>query len=691
MRNAVDELGQTIVMVTHDPNAAGYADRVVFLTDGTIVDELERADGRLGARPHEAPGRLGAAAVGRVTLQTLRAKKFRLLLTSLAVVIGVAFVSGTFVLTDTLGSVFDNLFVTATKGVDAVVRSREPFSASGPNSADANRPPVPDSLVGLVRSTPGVVAAQGNLLRYALIEGRDGKAVQNQAPSFGTAWYPAKTRVNEALQLESSYRGARSAQPSGPNEVALDVKTAEDGGYRIGDQVHVSFASAPPRTFRLTGVFRFGGSDQGLAGATLAAFTPATAQQELANPGQPPTWDDIDVRAAPGLSETQIRDRLTAQLHQAGLQTKYQSLTGAQLAKEQSSNVKSNLSFFNTFLLIFALVALFVGAFIIYNTFSITVAQRTQELGLLRALGASGRQVMASVAAEATVVGAISSVLGLGLGILLVTPLRGLLSAFGFSLPSGPLQVEARTIIVALVVGTGVTLVSSLAPARRAARVSPIAAIRDEALPASSGRRRYWWGAGFCLVGVLALFYGLFGGATGSQAAATVGGAAGLVFIGVAMVSPLVARPVVSMLGTPARRLHRVTGTLAEQNAMRNPRRTASTAAALMIGLALVSLIAIFGASTKASFADAIDNQTRADFILSPQKFLPFSPGAAQAVRAGFAAVSSEPATVVETRNASIEVNGVPHQVLGLSTDFQKVAEVPVQHFDPAAFAWVAC
>lgn len=624
--------------------------------------------------------------MGRVTLQTLRAKKFRLLLTSLAVVLGVAFVSGTFVLTDTLGNVFDNLFVSATKGVDAVVRAREPFSASGPGTADVTRPAVPQSLVGFVRATPGVVAAQGNLLRYALVEGRNGKSIQNQAPAFGAAWYPAKGRVNEALQLVTSFRGARSTQPAGPDDVALDIKSAQTGGYRMGDQVHVSFASAPPRTFRLTGVFRFGGSDEGLAGATLAAFTPATAEQELANPGQPSTWDEIDVRAAPGLSETQIRDRLSGELRQAGLQTRFESITGTQLAQEQSGNIKSNLSFFNTFLLIFALVALFVGAFIIYNTFSITVAQRTQELGLLRALGASGRQVMASVAAEALAVGAFSSILGLALGILLVTPLRGLLSAFGISLPTGPLQIEPRTIIVALVVGTGVTLVSSLAPARRAARVSPVAAIRDEALPASSGRRRYWWGAAFCALGVLALFDGLFANGSASRAAATIGAAAGLVFIGVAMVSPLVARPVVSVLSIPARQFHRVTGVLAEQNAIRNPRRTASTAAALMIGLALVSLIAIFGASTKASFASAIDNQTRADFILSPQKFLPFSPGAAQAVRDGFAAASKQPATVVETRNSEIEVGGVPHAVLGLSPDFQQVADVPVQHFDRAAF-----
>jgi putative ABC transport system permease protein len=623
--------------------------------------------------------------VGRVTLQTVLGKKLRLILTSLAVVLGVAFMAGTFVLTDTLGSVFDNVFASATKGVDAVVRAREPFKSAGQN-ADVTRPPVPNSLVDFVRKAASVVNAQGTLLRYALVEGRNGQSIQNQAPAFGTAWYPAGNRINQSLDLVSSWQGTRSRQPTGPHDVALDIKTAGDGGYKIGDQVEISFAGTPPTRFRLTGVFRFGGSDAGLAGATLAAFMPSTAEQVLANPGQPPTWDQVDVRAASRLSETQVRDRLNAALSQAGLRGSYESITGNQLATEQSNNIKSNLSFFNTFLLIFALVALFVGAFIIYNTFSITVAQRTQELGLLRALGASGRQVVGSVALEALVVGVLSSVLGLGLGILLVTPLRGLLSAFGISLPSGPLQIEPRTIVVSLLVGTLITMVSALAPARRAARVSPIAAIRDQAIAPSSGRRRYVWGLIVTVVGVAIMFVGLIGGGS-SNAAATVGAAAALVFIGVAMLSPLVARPVAQALSWPAHRLHSVTGMLAEQNAIRNPRRTASTAAALMIGLALVSLIAIFGASAKASFASAIDNQTRADFILSPKRFLPFSPGAAEGVKQGFAAISKHPATVVEYRTGTIEIAGTGHVVLGASSNFEAASKVPVRGFNPAAFA----
>ncbi len=623
--------------------------------------------------------------MGRVAIEQLLGKKLRLFLTSLAVVLGVAFIAGTFVLTDTLGGVFDNVFASATQGVDAAVRARAPFSVSGQNSnANSTRPPTPDSILPVVRATPGVAAAQGAMLRYALVEGRNGQTIQNQAPSFGTAWYPNRTRVNEALQLVPTWQGQTSRQPAGPDQVALDQSTASDGHYRIGDQVQVAFASTPPRKFVLTGVFQFGGKVNGLAGATLAAFTPATAQAVFNPPDQQGTWDQFDVRATSGVSETQLRDNLNAALGKAALGSKYEAITGSQLAAEQSNNVKSNLSFFNTFLLVFALVALFVGAFIIYNTFSITVAQRTQELGLLRALGATDRQVIGSVALEALVVGLFASLIGLGLGVLLVFPLRALIGAFGIHLPSGALKIEPRTVIVAILAGTLVTSLAALAPARRAARVSPISAIRDQAVTPTSGRRRYYWGLGFTVVGVALLALGLL--STGN-AALTVGVAAAIVFIGVAMLSPVVARPVARVLTAPAYWRHSVAGELAGENAMRNPRRTATTAAALMIGLALVSLIAIFSASAKASFSNAIDNQTRADFILSPKRFQPFSSDAAPAVRSGFAAISREPSTVVSFRMGTVEIGGATHQVGALSADFQKVSDTPVRDFNQELYA----
>ncbi len=615
----------------------------------------------------------------KVTLQSLAAKKLRLVFTSIAVVLGVAFMAGTFVLTDTLGSVFDNLFADTTKGVDAVVRSREAFQANDEQGQQTQtRPPVPESLVAEVQRVDGVARAQGTLLGYALIIGKDGDAVQNQAPTLGTPWRPPARSVSEALDVR------RGRGPAAPDEVMLDQKTFDDGGFAVGNAstqcpapdaepssgpkacVKVNFLNVAPRWFTVTGAFVSGGNEDGLAGATLAAFTPRVAQEVTGNLG---TWSQIEVKGESGLSEVEVRDDVRGALAEAGLSRDYQAITGDQLAKETSDDIKKNLSFFNTFLLIFALIALFVGAFIIYNTFSITVAQRTRELGLLRALGASGRQVVGSVALEALVVGVIASVLGLGLGLLIVKPLEALLSAFGIDLPGGPLQIEPRTIVVSLLVGTGVTFVSALAPARRAARVSPIAALRDQALPPSSGRRRYVWGGLVTLVGVVALFYGLFGET--DSAAEMVGAAGALVFVGVAMLSPLVAKPITHLLTLPAEWTDRITGLLAQKNAMRNPRRTSSTAAALMIGLALVSLIAIFGASAKDSFAAAIQDQTRADFVLSPQSFQPFSPEAADAVRRELPG-----STVIQFRNGSVKFGDEAVAVTGVPGDVERGIDV---------------
>src|SRR6478672_6235297 len=386
----------------------------------------------------------------RVTFRGLAAKKFRLVLTSLAVVLGVAFMAGTFVLTDTLGNVFDNLFANTTRGVDAVVRAKEPFKPSNEQGGgEVTRPPVPDSLVGVVRGVDGVDVAQGNLQDgYALVTGKDGEAIVNQAPTLGVAWYPRQRAVNQSLEL------VKGRQARTPDEVALDLKTFEDGGFKLGDKVRISFLTVPPREFDLVGTFLFGGKKNGTAGATIAAFEPTAAQELMNRSGQ---WDVIEARADSGVSQTELRDRIQKTLKSEGL-------------------AKDNLSLFNTFLLIFAIVALFVGAFVIYNTFSITIAQRIREFGLLRALGASGRQVTTSVVVESFTVGALSSVLGIILGIAIVKPLEALIGAFGIDLPTGPMQILPRTIIVSFIVGTGVTLVSSLAPARRASRIAPIAA-----------------------------------------------------------------------------------------------------------------------------------------------------------------------------------------------------------------------
>ena len=280
---------------------------------------------------------------------------------------------------------FDDLFTNTTKGVDAVVRSREPFEASNEQGGgEETRPPVPDSLVEVVNDVDGVDLAQGNLLGYALVTGTDGEAIINQAPTFGLPWYPRNRSVNQSLEL------LEGRQARAPDEVTLDLKTFEDGDFKVGDTVRISFLTVPPQDFTLTGVFLFGGKKDGLAGATLAAFEPTAAQELMNREGQ---WDLVEARAESGVSETELRDRIRETLRDEGLNKDYESITGQELADEQADEIQENLSFFSTFLLIFALVALFVGAFVIYNTFSITIAQRIRELGLLRALGASGRQV----------------------------------------------------------------------------------------------------------------------------------------------------------------------------------------------------------------------------------------------------------------------------------------------------------
>jgi putative ABC transport system permease protein len=352
-------------------------------------------------------------------------------------------------------------------------------------------------------------------------------------------------------------------------------------------------------------------------------------------------FDQIDAKAAGGVSPEQLVQRIRAELTSTPDGNTFQVLTGEQVADETADDIKEGLSFFNTFLLVFAFISLFVGAFIIYNTFSIIVAQRSRELALLRAIGASGKQVTRSVTAEALLVGVLSSVIGLVLGVFVAIGLQALLEAFGFELPSQAPEILPRTIIVALVVGTVVTYVSAIAPARRAAKVPPVAAMRDTPVVLGGGNRRFVIGGVLLVLGLVLLAFGLFGGdelpeidVPGGNAG-LVGMAAALVFIGVAMLAPLIARPVSRVLGWAPATFRGMSGVLARENAMRNPRRTATTASALMIGLALITLVAVIGASAKKSFTSIIDDSVRADFIVQSDSFFNegFTPEIASQIR----------------------------------------------------------
>ncbi|HEV8651906.1 MAG TPA: FtsX-like permease family protein [Actinomycetes bacterium] len=533
----------------------------------------------------------------KATLKGLAAHKLRLALTALAIVLGVSFVAGTYVLTDTINRTFNDLFTQVTKGVDVAVRTKATFSAQG----NEQRAPMPALLLDRVKAVPGVKAAEGSVSGYAQFIGKNGKPVTTGgAPTLGVS-----LSTTPELQAATTVRAGRL--PSGPGEVAVDAHTASKQGFHVGDRVKLLF-QGPPGEYTVSGILGFGQADN-LAGATLAGFDLATAQQVLHREG---VYDEIDVVAAPGVSDTQLRDRV-----KAALDPTYEVLTGEQFAQDTAKAVGQFTKFINYALLAFAFVALFVGSFIIVNTFSIILAQRTRELALLRCLGASRRQVLVSVLTEAFITGVLASVVGLGLGVLVAAGLKQVFKAIGADLPSTTLEILPRTIVVALLVGVVVTLVASLVPALKATRVPPVAALQEEAAaaPAHTSRRRTVLGTLVTAVGVALLLAGLFA-KQGNRLASVASGAV-VVFLGVGILSPLVARPLARVLGWPFAHWTGEPGKLARENAMRSPRRTASTAAALMIGLALVSFVTIFAASLKASVTKILDQAVAADYILS--------------------------------------------------------------------------
>jgi putative ABC transport system permease protein len=538
--------------------------------------------------------------VGRVTIKGLLAHKLRFALTALAVMLGVAFMSGTMVLTDTISRTFDNLFADVNRGTDAYVRSAQSLSSGFGGPARRQRGRVPASLVPEIESVPGAADAEGNLQFYAQLIDKKGDAIGNPqqgAPTFGFNWGTVKEL--------NPYRLEPGGQAPQGGQVVIDAASAQEAGFEVGDTITI-LTQGPPGQYQISGIAKFGDADSA-AGSTAALFDTPTAQ---AITGASDQFDSISVVADPGVSQETLKDRIAAKLDNKA----YQVLTGAQITKENQSDIKNALQFFNVALIVFALIALFVGTFIIFNTFSIVVAQRLREMALLRALGASGRQVLGSVLTEAVLVGLFASVIGLGAGIVLSSGLKAVLDAFGFDIPAGGTVVTAQTVIVALVVGTSVTTLSAIVPARKASRVAPIAAMRDVA---TEGRphsgRRVLIGLGIVALGVLSLFAGLFGGA-GIQ---LVGLGALIVFVGVFVLGPAVARPLSDVIGWPAARVRGITGSLARDNAMRNPKRTSATAAALMIGVALVGFITIFAASAKESINAQVDESFSADYVIS--------------------------------------------------------------------------
>jgi putative ABC transport system permease protein len=546
----------------------------------------------------------------RVTLRNLLARKLRLLMSGFAIILGVAFVAGSFIFTDALDASFTKI-VDNTTG-DVIIRQ------TGSDSSSDVQPPanVPGSLIAKVRKLDGVADVQGDITLFGVfVVGQDGKAIGgNGPPSLGVNLNDAQTdQGTPVLQV------VEGDAPTGTGEIALDERTADKAGYKIGDTVPLITQRDPSRlSARLSGIVQFGSGSGSLLGATLTVFD-TSAMQQLFFHGRD-AYTDLTVSTASGFSQRQVADEIGPLLPKT-----LEASTGNDVANESLNAIGSALKFINTFLLVFAGVALVVGIFLIINTFSILVAQRSRELALLRALGASRRQVTRSVLLEAFVVGLIGSTLGLLGGFLLAIGLKALLGLFGLDLSGAGLQLHVRTVIVSYLVGMVVTLLAAYIPALRASRIAPVAAMRDDvALPESSLRRRMIVGLALLAVGFVLLGLGLFTGV--GKAILMVGIGILGVLVGVALVSPVAGRPVLLGLGALFGGMFKAVGRLASQNALRNPRRTAATASALMIGLALVTTMAILGSSTAASTDRLIKDTFKADFVVSTTVQTPFSP-----------------------------------------------------------------
>jgi putative ABC transport system permease protein len=591
--------------------------------------------------------------VTRFALKGLLSRKLRTALTAFAIVLGVAMVSGTYVLTDSIDKAFDSIFVESRAGSNVVISGKSAFDISDDNGA--SNPLLDESLLAKVRGVRGVGAAEGSVDGEAQIIGKDGKAiVYGGAPNLGFSIANGDSVFNPLTLQKGKWPG--------DGEVAIDEATADKENFAIGRVVGVQ-GDGPVEHLRISGFFRFG-SVSTIGGATLAGFDLATAQRIFEKQGK---LDEIAVAAAHGVPDAQ----LVANLKQVLPATAEVRLASEQAA-EDAEGTNEFISFLQGFLLAFAGIALFVGSFVIANSLSITIAQRTREFATIRTLGGSRRQVLRSIVVEALVVGTLASIVGLVSGLALAKGLFKLFDAVGFTLPNQGLLLETRTIIVSLLVGILVTLLASLRPAIRATRVPPIAAVREGAtLPESRfARFRTVGSLGLTALGFAALAYGLFGNGLGTtQILLWMGIGALLIFIGVALFSSRLVRPLAAVLGTPAARIGGAAGRLAQDNARRNPQRTASTAAALMIGLALVTLVATLAAGITSTFRGAVNDIFTSDYAITAQNNyspIPTDAGEAVAKVPGVEAVAS-------TRTGEARIFGHVEFVTAVDKDADKV------------------
>jgi putative ABC transport system permease protein len=565
----------------------------------------------------------------RVALRGLAARRLRAVLTALAIVLGVALVAGTYVLTDSINGAFGTIFQTVYRGTDATITGRNAIDSSanpGVAGGGASTPAFSESLLARVERLPDVQDAIGGVSGTPQLI-QNGKAISfGGAPNLGFSVDPSKPEFNSLKLVRGSWPG--------PSEVVVDSNTASKKHLRTGQEIGVQ-ADGPVVRMRISGFVRLGGASS-LGGATLAGFQLPTAQRLFGKLGR---LDQIRASARPGVSPKS----LVAQIRPI-LPPHTQATTGSQAASQDAASTTSFLSFLKTILLVFAGVSLFVGSFVIANSLSITIAQRTREFATLRTLGASRRQVLRSILIESLAVGVVASVVGLLVGLVLAQGLFALFNAVGLTLPNSGTVVKPRTIIVAILVGIAVTVLASLRPALRATRVEPIAAVREGAtLPEGRfAKYRTAGSASATVLGFAALLLGLFVVHGTGGVLALMGAGAVLVFIGVALLSARIVPTLATWLGWPATKLAGAMGRLARENARRNPQRTASTASALMIGLALVTLIAVLSAGIISNFKGAVNDLFTGDYAITAENNfspIPISAGAAASRAPGAIAV----------------------------------------------------
>jgi putative ABC transport system permease protein len=547
-----------------------------------------------------------------LAVKSLWARKIRALGTTFAVVIGVAFVAGSYVLTDTIFAAFDEIFSESLKGTSVVITAKNPVEQES-----GEVPTISASLLPPVRKTAGVRVAAGAIFTPGGFFDSEGDAIGSKfAPKFISSTLP------DGLESLNYVEGH---PPRGPTQTSLDEAAAESADLKLGEEMRI-VGQRSAKSYRLVGFTQLGSASFG--GASIAQLTLPEAQLITNKQGR---FDQISVAAKEGVPAETLKRRI-----ERVTPPSVRVETAKENADRGSEEIRDNLGFLQTILLVFGFVAVFVGAFLIFNTFSITVAQRVTEFGLLRTLGASRPQILVSVLLEALAIGLLGALIGIAGGYLMALLLNALLVAFGIDLPTTGLVMETRTVVVSVLVGVVVTSVSSMVPALRSTRVPPIAALQAQIAPGGRGRRLIYMAISILLglVGLVMLLAGLFGSGSAGTRAGLMGAGAVAIVLGVSLFSPRLVPPLATIAGWPLERVRRLTGRLARENSQRNPSRTAVTAAALMIGLALVTFVTVFAAGLKSSVATIIDENFEGGIVLqNTDGFSPIPAGAATAAR----------------------------------------------------------